>query len=252
MGTLDGRVAIVTGAAQGIGKCYAETLAGEGASVVLADLKGEKVAANAEAIERSGGSALAVVADVSSEDAVRAMCAKSAERFGGVDILVNNAAIYEGYTSYTLDEVPLDDWNRFLDVNVTSVLLCTRAVVPYMKERGGGRIVNQSSDGAQLGGNQYALTKLMVQGLTAGFAPVLGADGITVNAISPGPINTEATLAKYDEKAIAAMVESSFLIKRIGTAEDLAGFLAFLVSDKAEWITGQVFHVNGGFWTRPA
>lgn len=251
-GSLDGKVAIVTGAAQGIGKCYAETLAREGASVALVDLKEDKVGESAEAIERAGGAALAVVADVSDEDATKEMCAKTVERFGGLDILVNNAAIYEGYVSHTLDEVPLDDWNSFLDVNVTSILLCTRAAVPYMKERGKGRIVNQSSDGAQLGGNQYALTKLMVQGFTTGFASVLGPDNITVNAISPGPINTEATLAKYNEDAIKAMVDNSFLIKRIGTAEDLAEFLAFIVSDKADWITGQIFHINGGFWTRPA
>lgn len=249
---LDGKVAIVTGAAQGIGKCYAETLARDGASVVLVDLKEDKARESAESIERAGGRALAVVADVSDEGATMEMCERTAEHFGGIDILVNNAAIYEGYVSHTLDEVPLDDWNRFLDVNVTSILLCTRAVVPYMQKRGKGRIVNQSSDGAQLGGNQYALSKLMVQGFTAGFAPVLGSDNITVNAISPGPINTEATLAKYDEDAIQAMVDNSFLIKRIGTAEDLAEFLAFIVSDKTDWITGQIFHVNGGFWTRPA
>jgi NAD(P)-dependent dehydrogenase (short-subunit alcohol dehydrogenase family) len=250
-GTLDGKVAIITGAAQGIGRRYAETLAREGASVVLADLKEDKAHEAAVAIEQAGGRAIAIGVDVANEESTLQMCKGAAKHFGGIDILVNNAGIYEGYVSHTLDQVPLDDWNRFLNVNVTSILLCTRAVVPYMKERGGGRVVNQSSDGAELGGNQYALTKLLVQGFTTGFAPELGPHNITVNAISPGPINTEATLAKYPEEAIKAMVESSFLIKRIGTPNDLAEFLAFIVSDRAGWITGQIFHVNGGFWTRP-
>jgi 3-oxoacyl-[acyl-carrier protein] reductase len=252
MTTLDGKVAIITGAAQGIGKCYAETLAREGAAVVLADLKEEKAREAADAIKGSGGKALAVFADVSSQESVEAMCRAASDEFGGLDIIVNNAAIYEGYVSYTLDKVPLDYWNKFLDVNVTGVLHCMRAAVPYMKERGGGRIVNQSSDGAQLGGNQYALTKLMVQGLTAGFAPLLGPDNITVNCISPGPINTEATREKYPIETLDAMAQSQFAIKRIGTPEDLAEFLAFLVSDKSSWITGQIFHINGGFWIRPA
>jgi 3-oxoacyl-[acyl-carrier protein] reductase len=250
-GTLDGKVAIITGAAQGIGRRYAETFAREGASVVLADLKEDKAREAAADIEKAGGKALAVGADISDEESTLEMCRKAAERFSGIDILVNNAAIYEGYTSYTLDVVPLEEWNRFLDVNATSILLCTRAVVPYMKERGGGRIVNQSSDGAEMGGNQYAFTKLLVQGFTTGFAPALGPHKITVNCISPGPINTEATLAKYPDDVINAMVESSFMIKRIGTPDDLAEFLAFIVSDRASWITGQIFHVNGGFWTRP-
>ena len=251
-GTLDGKVAIVTGAAQGIGKCYAETLGREGASVVLADIKDAETQANARAIEGAGGRAHAVVADVSSKESVEAMCRAADERYGGLDILVNNAAIYYGYVHYGLDEIPLDYWNKFLDVNTTSVLLCTQAAVPHMEKRGGGKIINQSSDGAQGGGNQYSLTKLLVQGLTVGFARTLGPQNITVNAIAPGVINTEATLVMHPDEQLQEMIQAKNAIKRVGTAEDLAEFVAFIVSDKADWITGQIFHINGGFWMRPA
>jgi NAD(P)-dependent dehydrogenase (short-subunit alcohol dehydrogenase family) len=250
MPTLEGRVAIVTGAAQGIGQVYAETLAREGAAVALVDLKEEQAQANADAITRAGGQAIAIGCDVSDAGSVAAMCKTTAQSLGGIDILVNNAAIYEGYVSYALEEIPLDYWNRFLDVNASSVLICTQAVVPYMRERGGGRIVNQSSDGAQMVRNQYGLTKLLVQGLTVGFAGTLGPDKITVNAIAPGPIDTKATLDKYTESM--QHLEAPLLIKRLGTPTDLAEFLAFVVSDKGEWITGQIFHINGGFWSRPA
>src|SRR5947209_678757 len=141
-GLLQDKVAIVTGAAQGIGQVYAETFAREGAKVVLADRKAEQVQANARAIQQAGGQALAEVTDIADQEAVQGLCRQTADQFGGIDILVNNAEIYEGYVHYTLDEVPLDYWNRFLDVNATSVLLTTQAVVPYFRRRGKGTIVN--------------------------------------------------------------------------------------------------------------
>jgi 3-oxoacyl-[acyl-carrier protein] reductase len=247
---LEGKVAIVTGAAQGIGRVYAETLARDGAAVAVVDLKEEQAREVAESIEAAGGRAIPIRADVADPESVAAMCATTAAELGGIDILVQNAAIYEGYVNYALEDIPLAYWSQFLSVNATSVLIGTQAVVPYMRERGGGRIVNQSSDGAQMVRNQYGLTKLLVQGLTVGFAATLGGDGITVNAIAPGPIDTKATLDKY----VGNMehLEAPLLIKRLGTSTDLAEFLALIVSDKGEWITGQIFHINGGFWTRPA
>jgi NAD(P)-dependent dehydrogenase (short-subunit alcohol dehydrogenase family) len=250
MTALGGKVAIVTGAAQGIGQVYAETLARDGAAVALVDLKEDKARTNAEAIVAAGGRAIAIGADVSDPDAVAAFCKQTAGEFGGIDILVNNAAIFEGYVAHPLESIPLDYWNRFLDVNVTSVLACTQAVVPYMQERGGGRIVNQSSDGAQSVHSQYGLSKLLVQGLTVGFAATLGGDNITVNAIAPGPIDTKAMHDRHGDNV--ANLEAQLHIKRLGTPADLAEVLAFIVSAKGEWITGQIFHINGGFWTRPA
>jgi 3-oxoacyl-[acyl-carrier protein] reductase len=250
-GTLEGKVAIVTGAAQGIGEVYAKTLARDGAAVVLVDLKEDAAQARADEISAGGGRAIAIGADIADPDAVARMCRTAADELGGIDILVNNAALYEGYTDYKLEEIPLDYWNRFLDVNATSVLLTSQAVVPYMRERGGGRIVNQSSTAAELMYNQYGLTKLLVQGLTVGFARYVGGDGITVNAIAPGPIDTPATMDNYASRGIDHFL-AGLEIKRMGTAQDLAEFLAFVVSDKAAWITGQIFHVNGGFWMRPA
>ncbi|MDX6507565.1 MAG: 3-oxoacyl-[acyl-carrier protein] reductase [Gaiellaceae bacterium] len=249
-GTLDGKVAIVTGAAQGIGEVYARTLARDGASVALVDLKEDAARANAERIESEGGRAIAVAADIADPASIANLVETTAKELGGIDILVNNAAIYEGYESHVLEEIPLDYWNRFLDVNTTSALLTMQAVVPYMRQRGGGRIVNQSSDAADLCINQYGITKLLLQGQTVGFARELGGDGITVNAIAPGPIDTPATMDNYKDRGIGHFL-AGLAIKRMGTPQDLAEMLAFLVSDKGEWITGQIIHVNGGFLTRP-
>jgi NAD(P)-dependent dehydrogenase (short-subunit alcohol dehydrogenase family) len=246
--TLDGKVAIVTGAAQGIGAVYARTLAREGAAVVLVDIKQEQAEAQAVQIVEAGGRALALGVDIGDPRAVDAMVRQSAVEFGGIDILVNNGAIYGGYEGFTLEEIPPEYLNRFYDVNATGILVACQAVVPYMRERGGGRIVNQSSTAADLMYNQYGLTKLLVQGLTVGFARALGADNITVNAIAPGPTATPATTDKYPVDSFM----TALTIKRMGEPEDLAEFLAFIVSDAADWITGQTFHINGGFWMRPA
>jgi len=247
-GTLDGKVAIVTGAAQGIGVVYAQTLAREGASIVLVDIQQEQAEAQAAQIVAGGGQAIAVGTDIADPLAIDAMVRRTVDEFGGIDILVNNGAIYGGYESFTLEEIPLEYLNRFYDVNATGILLACQAVVPHMRERGRGRIVNQSSTAADFMFNQYGLTKLLVQGLTVGFARSLGADHITVNAIAPGPTATQATTDKYDVETFL----TGLTIKRAGEPEDLAEFLAFIVSDAAEWITGQTFHVNGGYWMRPA
>src|SRR5260370_24453435 len=175
------------------------------------------------------------------------MCRVTARDLGGLDVLVNNAGIYEGYVSHPLEEVPIDYWNRFLDVNVTSVLLCSRAAVPYMRQRGKGKMVHQSSDGAQACNTQSGVSKLLVQGLTVGFAQTLARENITVNAVSPGPINTEATRGKYPNDELVARVP----LGRMGTVEDVSEFLAYIVSDRADWITGQIFRIDGGFWMRP-
>jgi NAD(P)-dependent dehydrogenase (short-subunit alcohol dehydrogenase family) len=240
------KVAIVTGAAQGIGQEYAAALGREGAKVVLADLNGEAAEQNAASIVQSGGEAIGVTVDVSDADAVDTMVQRTVEQFGGVDVLVNNAAIYAGYVHYTLMDIPLDYWNRFVDVNLTSVLLCTKAVVPHMIERGKGKIINQSSAGGNIAGNQYGITKLGVQGLTVGFARELGKNFINVNCIAPGVINTQATLDHYPGEQTDAVVARLHLIPRVGTPEDLAHALIYLASDESDFVTGQIFHIDAG------
>lgn len=246
------KVVIVTGAAQGIGKCYAETLVREGAKVVLADLQVEKAEENAAEIVGAGGEAVGVGVDISDPDSTKEMARITADRFGGIDVLVNNAAIYAGYIHYSFLELPLDYWQKFLDVNLTGTLLTTQAVLPYMVERGKGRIINQSSAGAQIPMNHYGVTKLGVQGLTVGLARNVGKHNITVNCIAPGPTNTEATAGHYTDEQLNGIIGRFCAIQRPGTPMDMANALVYLASDESDWVTGQTLHVDGGFVMHPA
>jgi NAD(P)-dependent dehydrogenase (short-subunit alcohol dehydrogenase family) len=234
----EGRVAIVTGAAGGIGEAYARALAGEGASVVVADLdaeRGEKVAADV------GGAFVAV--DVSDEASTLALAAATVDRFGGIDLLVNNAAIYAGMRIDALLTVDWDYYRRFMSVNMDGALLCTRACVPHMKS--GGAIVNQSSTAAWMYAGYYGLAKVGINGITQQTAHELGGRGIRVNAIAPGPIDTEATRTTVPPEMVDHMIKG-LALKRQGTPDDLVGLCLFLLSDDASWITGQIFNVDGG------
>jgi 3-oxoacyl-[acyl-carrier protein] reductase len=238
------KVAIVTGAAQGIGEAYARALAEAGAAIVVADLNEELATAVAASIEVDGGQALAVRVDVSDPASAEAMMAATAERFGGVDLLVNNAAIYADMKFDVLLSVDWDYYRRFMSVNMDGALVCTRAVWKSMRKRGGGAIVNQSSTAAWTYSGFYGLAKVGVNGLTQQLAHELGSAGVRVNAIAPGPIDTEAT-----RKAVGELVEpivAQLAIKRLGTPDDLVGLCLFLLSDEARWITGQIFNVDGG------
>jgi 3-oxoacyl-[acyl-carrier protein] reductase len=244
MGRFDGKVAIVTGAARGIGEAYARALAAEGASVVVADLDagGEAIAKD---IDAGGGSATYVAVDVSSPESTAAMAAATVERFGGIDLLVNNAAIYGGMKLDTLLTVDWEYYRRFMGVNMDGALLCTRACYSHMAARGGGAIVNQSSTAAWLYGAYYGLAKVGVNGITQQLAHELGGMGIRVNAIAPGPIDTEATRSVVPSEFIDQMVQG-LALKRRGTPQDLVGMCLFLLSDEASWITGHVYNVDGG------
>jgi 3-oxoacyl-[acyl-carrier protein] reductase len=249
---LENRVAIVTGAAQGIGRRYAEFLAREGAKVVVVDIQAAAAADTAAAIAATGASAIPLAVDVSDVEATQEMARRTAQEFGGIDILVNNAAIYAGYIHYGLMELPLDYWQKFLDVNLTSVLLCTQAVVPYMKERGRGKIVNQSSAGAAGASSHYGLTKLGVQGLTVGLAGSLGKYRINVNCIAPGITDTPATRGHYTDEQLEEMVTRRVPIAQLATVDDMAHALIYLVSDEANLVTGTILHVDGGMVRHPA
>ena len=240
MRRFDNKVAIVTGAARGIGEAYARALADEGASVVVADLDadlGEKVASDI------GG--LFVSADVGDPESTEALAAAAVEQFGGIDLLVNNAAIYAGMKLETLLTVPWAYYRRFMGVNMDGALLCTRACWRAMAKRGGGAIVNQSSTAAWLYAGYYGLAKVGINGLTQQLAHELGGSNVRVNAIAPGPIDTEATRTIVPTEMIDDMV-SGLALKRRGTPDDLVGLCLFLLSDEASWITGQIFNADGG------
>lgn len=244
------KVAVVTGAGQGIGEAYAHGLAREGARVVVADIQKDKGQAVADAIRGAGGEALFAEVDVASPDSTQAMAEAAREAFGGVDLLVNNAAIYHGMKIASLLTVDWDYYKRFMDVNLHGALLCTRACAPSMRERGGGAIVNQSSTAAWMAAGYYGIAKLGLNGITQSLARELGPQKIRVNAIAPGPTDTEATRSVVPE-AIAKQILASMPLSRMGRPEDIVGACLFLLSDDAAWVTGQVFNVDGGQIMRP-
>lgn len=239
MNRFEGKVAIVTGAAQGIGEAYARALAAEGASVAVADIseKGALVAADIKG--------LYVRTDVADPASVEAMAAAVVDRFGGIDYLVNNAAIVGTMRLDFLVSVDWDYYKQFMAVNMDGALLCSRACHQAMAERGGGAIVNQSSSAAWQYSGYYGLAKVGVNGITQQLAHEFGSLGIRVNAIAPGPVDTEAS-RKIAGKAMERIVRDKMAIKRLGTPEDMARMCLFLLSDEAGWITGQIFNVDGG------
>lgn len=239
------KVAVVTGAAQGIGETYARLLAAEGAAVVVADVAIDRGKAVADQINAEGGRALFIETDVASPESAEAMAAATVAEFGGIDLLVNNAAIYGGMKLDLLITVPWDYYRKFMSVNMDGALVVTRACYPHMTERGGGAIVNQSSTAAWLYSGFYGLAKVAINGLTQQLAHELGHSNIRVNAIAPGPTDTEATRSIVPEKYISELVKNMAL-KRLGTATDMAAACLFLLSDEAAWITGQILNVDGG------
>ncbi|WP_420749906.1 SDR family oxidoreductase [Rhodococcus sp. O3] len=244
MGRFTDRTAIVTGGAQGIGEAYARALAAEGANVVVADLNAEAGEQVAKQIVADGGSAVFLPVDVADPDSATELAARTVETFGGIDHLVNNAAIYGGMKLDLLLTVPWDYYKKFMSVNLDGALNVTRAVWPHMRKKGGS-IVNQSSTAAWLYSGFYGLAKVGVNGLTQQLAVELGGNNIRINAIAPGPIDTEATRTVTPGNMVADMV-GRLPLKRMGTPEDLVGMCLFLLSDEAGWVTGQIFNVDGG------
>jgi len=251
---LDGKVAIVTGAGgrpNSIGEAYSLGLANAGASVVCADLVKEGAEACAERVKAAGGKAIGVQVDISKEGSAHAMARAAKDAFGGVDILVNNAALMVemgnpnlGGTTLT---VPLGGWRTWLDVNLTGALLCARACIPEMLARGGGRIINQVSAGAYPASGVYGVTKIALVGLTTALAREVGKQNINVNAIAPGMTASSAGASLTPAGSpFRTYVEASAAGNGAGEPDDLVGPLLLLCSPAGKWMTGQVLHVDGG------
>ena len=238
------KVAVVTGAAQGIGEAYANALAAEGAAVVVADLSADAGERVAKEIEAAGGRALFVRTDVADAASAEAMAARTVEEYGGIDVLVNNAAIYGDMQFDLLVSVDWDYYRKFMSVNMDGALVVTRACYPHMQARGGGAIVNQSSTAAWLYSGFYGLAKAGINGLTQQLAHELGGMNIRVNAIAPGPTDTPATRTQAGDAAQELV--KGLALKRMGQPEDLVGACLFLLSDEASWLTGQIVNVDGG------
>ncbi len=252
---LDGKVAIVTGAGgrgNSIGRAYALGIANAGASVVVADLNEEGAKAVADEIIAGGGKAIGVRVDVADEASTLAMAEAATAAFGGVDILVNNAALMVDISYDAIDTVPVEAWNKAFAVNVTGALLCSRAVAPSMRARGGGRIVNQSSGGAYPATSLYGITKIALVGLTTSLAKQWGKDNITCNAIAPGNVTSDAgKMLVPDDLPFIQFLQMAVATKPRGEPDELVGALIMLCSPAGGWITGQVIHIDGGWIMRP-
>jgi NAD(P)-dependent dehydrogenase (short-subunit alcohol dehydrogenase family) len=252
--TLDGQIAVITGAAGGIGQAYARGLAEAGAAVVIADLNAEGAATAAGKLTADGLRAISLTLDVTDPASAEAMMEEIRIQLGGsVDILVNNAAMMSEIPKDSLLNVSLDVWEKVLKVNLTGPLVCTRAVVPGMKEKGSGKIINQASAAAFLPGPVYRLSKHAVVSLTAGLAVELGPHNINVNAIAPGLIASEAgfrSAGGMNSPQRTARYSSIPHARPDRPPEDLVGTLLLLASPAGDFINGQTINVDGGWVIR--
>ncbi|NQU70857.1 MAG: glucose 1-dehydrogenase [Rhodospirillales bacterium] len=251
MGKLDGRVAIITGAAQGIGAAYARRFAEEGAKVVIADILDATNVVNT--IKQSGGDAIGLTVDVSDKLQVQEMVKTTIETYGKVDVMVPNAAMFAHLERHSFLEIDVDVWDSLMAVNVRGVFLCCQAVVPEMKKQGYGKIVNIASSTVQMGVPwmlHYVSSKGAVDAMTRALARELGDDGIRVNSIAPGLTMSEQVEARREDlQANVAMSMTARAFKRDELPDDLVGTAVFLASADSDFMTGQTIVVDGGLVT---
>ena len=248
-GNLEGKVAIVTGAARGLGKEYAERLAKEGVAIVAGDVRdcSETVAA----IEGADGRAVGVTLDVTDAASCEAAAKAAEDNFGRIDVLVNNAALYGGLKGGRFESLDPDEWDQCMAVNVTGMWNCCKAVVGGMRQAGGGSIINISSLAAVYGlpfALHYAVSKAAVIGMTRSLARELGKDWIRVNAIAPSAVMTEGTEEFFGAKLEKAkeVIASGQTLQRNLETTDLAGTVIYLAGDASKFVTGQTIMVDGG------
>jgi 3-oxoacyl-[acyl-carrier protein] reductase len=242
---LTGKTAIVTGAGSGIGAAIATRLCAEGANVAVVDINQAAAEAQAAKLREAGGQAVAIVANVVDEAAVAAMVARVVAHFGAVHILVNNAGFAR---DMRITRMSVDDWDAVVDVIMKGAFLCTRAVLPHFTEQKWGRIVNISSR-AHLGNPgqaNYSAAKAGIIGLTRAMSLEAGRSFVTVNAVAPGIIDTPLVRSMPHYEKVRESAERTTPIPRIGQPEDVADAVAFLVSERASYISGDVLHVTGG------
>jgi NAD(P)-dependent dehydrogenase (short-subunit alcohol dehydrogenase family) len=244
------KVAFITGGGNGIGVAYATAFAQEGAAAVIADVDVDAAKAVAARIVAAGGRAIAVDCDVADEDSVAAAVAVAVGEFGGVDILINNAARHLMRYNVPATQLSREMWRGMLDVNVVGIVNCAASCRPSMEARGAGSIVNISSMAGFASVNAYGVSKLAVRGLTVALAHEFGGTGIQVNGIAPGLFESEGVLTEMTEER-RRFVVSQQLIKRKGEMSDLVGAVFFLCSPEASFITGETLIVSGGAALRP-
>jgi NAD(P)-dependent dehydrogenase (short-subunit alcohol dehydrogenase family) len=245
-GQLDGKVAVVTGAAQGMGRAVAERFADEGASVVIVDVRSEGLRTLASSLSERGLETTTQVTDIASAEQVTALVDGVVARSGRIDILVNAAGILH---PTRFDEMSVEEWDRVIGINLRGTFLLMRAVYPHMKARGRGSIVNFSSTAgltvSTLGGAHYTASKHGVMGLTKALAKEGGPFGVRVNAVCPGLIDTEMVRATIPPDRIQRY-EAGFPIARLGTPNEVAELVLFLASDRSAYITGVALNISGG------
>ncbi len=250
MGNLAGRVAVVTGAGRGIGAATARKLASDGAHVAVVDLNEDLCQETVGAIKGAGGEAMAVGCDVSNAEQVERAFERIASELGRVDILVNNAGVTRDNLLFKMSEA---DWDTVLNIHLKGSFLCSRAAQKYMVQQRSGKIVNLSSTSAlgNRGQANYSAAKAGMQGFTKTLAQELGPFNINVNAVAPGFIDTEMTRSTaqrlgLDPEEYKKQRAAAIPLRRVGQPEDVANVIAFLVSDAAGFVSGQVLYVNGG------
>src|SRR3954470_15307123 len=248
---LTGKVAVITGGAGGIGVIYADALCQAGATAVIADVNADAAQRTAAQLIEKGHRALSVQVDVTSAESTKAMAAAAVDAFGGIDILINNAAIMTNLPPYGLSNMPVSEWDRVLNVNLRGALLCTQAVLESMTARGGGRIVNGLSAGAFMAGGIYGVSKYALHGLTCNLASELGSRGINVNGIAPGLVDNESGYVSLPKDSpFREILGAQIPGKTSGPPADLIGTMLLLCSPAGEWINGQTISVDGGWIMR--
>ncbi|MBN9050198.1 MAG: 3-oxoacyl-ACP reductase FabG [Rhizobiales bacterium] len=246
--TVAGRVIIVTGAGQGIGRAYALGLAEAGAHVVVADIAADRATEVAQQIVDNGGTALPFAVDVGNGPATAAMAQRIQDRFGRIDVLINNAALHVSLQRMPFWEIADETWDAVMRVNVAGCFRCSRAVVPTMRRGGWGRVINISSVAALVGQPNYlhyVTSKSAMIGMTRSMARELSGTGVTVNAILPGQILTEVDNPAQTTEAISRVLARQ-IVQRSGTPDDMLGLLIYLASPASDFVTGQSFVVDGG------